>query len=167
MGIIVILVLGVANMPYVDADPPKKVGKAKKGKANKPKKSAAPKGDPQTTGEVAKILEDKYQVMEHYVQDAMPFIQNEMIKALEASIVNLNPGLPVQSTPFNDSNDAIAQNFREFLDNSVIEHMGVPGVPTQAAKDGVQSRYKLFKGPRRPSFVDSGTYQAYMKVWVE
>jgi hypothetical protein len=161
------LVLGVVDMPYVGPDTPPKVSKAKKGKANKPRKAPKAAATPQTTGEVATILEDKYQVMEHFVGAHMKDIQKEMIKSLEATIVQLNTGLSATDSPFEESNNAIKHMFETFLDRSEIEHMGVPGVPTQAAKDGVQSRYRIFKGPRRPSFIDSGQYQTASKVWVE
>ena len=162
------LVMGVVDIPYVDQSPPKKAAKARKGKAAKPKKPAkGKKGVQQTTGEVAEILEDKYHVMEHYVHDSMPYIQRCLIESLEGSIVNLSIGLGVPATPFEGANDLIAQNFRDFLDRSVIETMGIPGVPTQAAKDGVNHRLKLKKGNRRPSFIDTGLYQTSAKVWTE
>ena len=34
------------------------------------------------------------------------------------------------------------------------------------ALDGISRRFKNKKGPPRPSFIDTGTYQAAMRAWV-
>jgi len=48
-----------------------------------------------------------------------------------------------------------------------METLGYPGVPTRAALMGVNSRLKKRRGKRRPSFRDTGLYQASFMAWVD
>ena len=44
-------------------------------------------------------------------------------------------------------------------------HM-VSAARMRRALDGISRRFKNKKGPPRPSFIDTGTYQAAMRAWV-
>ena len=75
----------------------------------------------------------------------------------------------------------ISTYFKQFLAMRQIEGFGIPGVPTQAALNGVNHRFKNPRGkwtgkgkdrkfqrnPRRPSFIDTGMYQASSKAWFD
>jgi hypothetical protein len=70
--------------------------------------------------------------------------------------------------PFASSkSQKIDDTFHKFLDSKEMETLGIPGVPTAAALKGVSHRLKLKKGAPRPSFIDTGMYQAHFKSWVE
>ncbi|WP_321943139.1 hypothetical protein [Paraburkholderia tropica] len=167
------LVLGVIDVPYTDADaPPRKIPQAKSGKANHPLAKSADLDAPATTGGVAELLEHNYSVMGAFAKAHAQDIERAIIKSLEGQIVNLSLGAPVldSGAAFAEACESIAQDFRDFLDKSEIEQMGIPGVPTQAAKDGVNHRLKnpySKDNPRRPSFVDTGLYQTTMRAWTE
>ncbi len=42
----------------------------------------------------------------------------------------------------------------------------MPCIPTLRAMMGISKRFKDKKGPPRPSFIDTGTYQATMRALV-
>ncbi|EJC5177426.1 DUF1353 domain-containing protein [Salmonella enterica] len=43
---------------------------------------------------------------------------------------------------------------------------GTEGVPTARALEGISKRFKNRKGEPRPSFIDTGMFQASMRAWV-
>jgi len=132
----------------------------------------------QTTGDVAEILEGKYKVMESYFEAHKDKIAKSLENSLQGAIESLSMGAPIAS-PFSSAESFIDKDFRNFLSMSEIENLGIPGVPTQAALDGVSHRFKnprykyvgkgknrtKVKRSRRPSFIDTGLYQSSMKAW--
>lgn len=132
-----------------------------------------------TTGDVATILEAKYGVMQAFFdrhkQDIATMMERGILILLESAIM----GEPQPPRPFAEMESGIAKLWRDFLDSAEIEAMGIPGVPTQAALDGVSHRFKDVyntarfkkgpragqrKRPRRPSFIDTGQYEASFRV---
>lgn len=164
----IVLHLGVVDVPYANEAQPEKVPQAKKGKANKPVKPKTASGT-QTTGDVAEILEAKYGVMDTFAFARLPDIAKELEKSIAGSLETLMMGGRPDANPFRSAESAIAAMFKQFLATADIEHMGVEGVPTQAALDGVNHRLKhpYAKGnPRRPSFIDTGLYSQSFVCWV-
>ncbi len=106
--------------------------------------------------------------MQHFFDEYEGVFMYDLIEDLEKQIFNLNNGSPVfEGGPFKSGLEKMKVLFVQFLDDREIEHLGIPGVPTKAALDGVQSKFKLFKGERRPSFIDTGLYQQSFKAWTE
>lgn len=158
-----VLHLGVADVGYHDA--PKAYRKARKaGKHGKARKSSSPTHT--STGDVATWLEEKYGVMQHFFnaheKDIAGDLENSLGGALETLLMGGNPGLNV----FDSATTKIEERFKTFLSTQEIERLGIPGVPTGAALRGVNHRLKSGYGARRPSFIDTGLYQATMKSWV-
>ena len=131
-----------------------------------------------TTGKVAKILEARYGVMGAFYLRHKVDIHAALTKSLQGQVVGILNGKPLNSDPYARACADIDSMFKKFLSLSEIEKMGIEGVPTQAALDGKTTRFKAgknkgkrrgkaTKGQRRPSFIDSGTYQASEKSWVE
>lgn len=135
-----VLHLGVVDMPYSD-----KTGT--------------------TTGQVAEWLEDKYHVMEIFYETHQDMIGQALADAMGDAISNMMMGAPMVADPYAAADAQIESAFRKFLTSREIETLGYPGVPTLAAIEGVSSRFKSRRGPRRPSFVDSGLYEAAFKIW--
>jgi len=140
-----------------------------KGKANKPKKTKKGTERGISTGDVAEILEKRYKIMNTFAAINKDLIERELVKSAEMELFALMNGKPVgdEAHAFDNACEVIAEDFRQFLNNSEAEHLGIPGVPTQAALDGVNHRLKIMKGARRPSFIDTGQYQNAAKVWTE
>ena len=44
--------------------------------------------------------------------------------------------------------------------------LSVDGVPTQAALEGKNSRLKVERGERRPSFIDGGLFKSSFVAWI-
>ena len=135
-----------------------------------------PKGT--STGDVAEILEARYHVMEVFFELHRNEIAADMEKSVAGAIDTLMAGAPPQNaSPFAGAESGIERRFKDFLLTREIETLGIPGVPTQAALDGVSHRFKnpryvrkgkkLVKRPRRPSFIDTGLYETAMKAWFE
>jgi hypothetical protein len=161
------LVFGVIDIPYVEYD---EKGKPKKKKKSKKSTQNVKKGSTATTGSVAEDLEKKYKIMAKFYELHEDEIAVEIVKSLEGSIVNMlaTGHMPSDnSTGFDEAAEAIQEKFKKFLDTEEMAHTGTPGVPTEAALRGVNHRLKVSRGARRPSFIDTGQYQAAMKVWVK
>ena len=159
-----ILHLGVIDMPYADA--PKKHQRKSGGTPN------------ETTGDVAEILEAKYGVMEQFFkaheQDIATSLESSIASALENLIASKGSSLTKQilagtSTGLAQAESEIKDKFSNFLSNKEVETLGIAGVPTRAALDGVSHRFKnpYKKRPARPSFIDTGLYQTSFRAWVE
>ncbi|EDV2765983.1 hypothetical protein S017_004804 [Salmonella enterica subsp. enterica] len=117
-----------------------------------------------TTGDVAEYLEEKYQIMQTFFDRYSNDIADLMTNDMAASLENLMAGAPPARDPLAESMSRIHDLFVAFLDNT--EMNGLPGVPTRRALKGISRRFKNKKGPPRPSFIDTGTYQAAMRAWV-
>lgn len=138
------LSLGVVDIPYADEE-----GK--------------------TTGDVAEILEAEYGIMQYFFDSHKDDIIRELEKGLQGQIENLMLGAPVSDDVFAESMSAVEAMFRQFL---TLEEMNykVYGVPTIASRKGVNHRFKhpyAKANPSRPSFIDTGLFQASFKSWIE
>lgn len=163
-----ILNLGVIDVPYANEAQTKKVAKPRKGKANKPVKQKTASGT-QTTGDVAEILEAKYGIMDAFAFAQLPDIAKDLEESIAGALETLMMGGAPSANPFASAESAITARFKQFLATGAIEHMGIEGVPTQAAMKGVNHRLKhpyAKSNPRRESFVDTGAYSAHFLAWI-
>lgn len=155
--------LGVIDQPYTSYDGGRKA--ANPARRRKPLVTGKAKRTV-TTGQVARWLEDRYHVMEVFYE-----IDGGVHEALRESVAdameNVLMGAPVDANPFLGATSEIQKRFKQFISNRTMETLGIPGVPTRAALMGVNSRLKLRRGPRRPSFRDTGLYQASFMAWVD
>jgi hypothetical protein len=121
-----------------------------------------------TTGDVAEILEGKYEVMGHFADKHEQDIANDLENSLEGVLENLLLGAPPAQNAFAQAESAIENRFKQFLSLKEMDSLGVSGVPTAAALAGKSKRFKSGRGPKpRPSFIDTGLYQANFKSWVD
>jgi hypothetical protein len=169
--------LGVIDLPYVA--PPS----APKSRGPKPHAAHAKEYGNSTTGDVAEILEGKYHIMEVFFEWNAAEVTAYLEDSTEKACRSLFAGAPSTLNPFAGGTSKIEAAFKQFLAQGEIETFGIPGVPTQAALDGVSHRFKSgvnwawevgpngkrrkVHGVRRPSFIDTGLYQASFKAWVE
>lgn len=144
------LILGVNDVPYADASGT-------------------------TTGDVAEILEAKYGVFSAFVEAREKQIGEAMENSIAGAFETLFQGGPI-GNPLQAAAGDIASEFKQFLASSEIETMGIPGVPTQAALDGINHSFKnprgkwkvkgskkrFVKNPRRPSFIDTSLMQSHL-----
>lgn len=119
------------------------------------------------TVEVAKILEAKYGLFTAFYTRHENDIKQLLIDSLSGALENLHVGGVAPANPFDASMQKLQGMFQKFLYTSEVEQMGINGVPTQAALDGVSPRFKGKKGPRRPSFIASGTMELAFRSWME
>lgn len=148
--------LGIVDIPYIAEPLPTK----------KPRKKTA-KVFLETTGEIAEILEDKYHIMEHFVQlhgeEIGAALEDGLAGALETVLMGGNPPPDLYAR----GEAKIEELFRRFLSQKEMDALGYPGIPTKAALTGVSHRFKQRRGPPRPSFIDTGTYQDSFRLWME
>ncbi len=150
--------LGVIDIPY----------------ANAPKKNQRRAGTAgtQTTGDVAEWLEADYHVMEIFFEahrdDIAVDLEDSLAGALESALMGAaNLGT---FDPTGHAMSQIEDRFKNFLLSREIENIGVPGVPTQAALQGINHRLRhpyRRSNPRRPSFIDTGLYESSFKSWMD
>ena len=161
--------LGMIDVPYANETQKEKIPQAKKGKANKPLKPKTASGT-QTTGDVAEILEAKYGVMDTFVFARLPDIAKELESSIAGALETLMMGGSPDPNPFKSAESAVTTMFKQYLAPGAIEHMGIQGVPTQAALKGVNHRLKhpyAKSNPRRESFIDTGGYSAHFVAWID
>lgn len=174
MGAVLTLTLhlGVVDVPYVHREPPAKQRARLAKNAARPKaKPTHAEADEKTTGDVATILEAKYGIMEAFFENK----EAEVVGALEESLGGvledvLSGAAPASVNPFGAGCAKIEESFKDFLSSREAETIGIDGVPTEAARRGVNHRKKhpyAKANVRRPSFIDTGLYQASMKAWVD
>lgn len=126
-----------------------------------------------STGDVAEYLEThkdgslKYGVMTHFYELNADKVVDHLADSVAGTIENILAGAPTTGDPFAEAMGHVEEDFRRYIDEEGITASSAPGVPTQAALDGVSHRFKGKKGPRRPSFRDTGLYQASFRAWVE
>lgn len=167
-----IIHLGVTDLPYTGPDS-KVVARVSTRMARGNGKDKAPRGRShsvtKTTGEVAEILEAEYGIMEFFWNRYGPKIiesfEEDMERQLEAQAV----GLPSPDNIFGRALQTAESLFRDMIDRRELDG-AVSGVATGAARKGVNHRlsHPYAKGnPERPSFKDTGLYQASFRAWVE
>ncbi len=130
-----------------------------------------------TTGDVAEFLEyrhtfpngrqEHYGVMQHFVDLHLADIAGHLENSFAGALENLMMGAPSNVNVFGTAEGQIEQMFREYIDQEEITQTGAKGVPTQAALKGMNHRLKGKRGPRRPSFLDTGLYEDSFRAWVE
>jgi len=161
--------LGVMDVPYGNAPSPTSPSKPGRGRR---KRNSRAKGSPIsiTTGQVAEILEAEYRVMEVFYASHEDEIARLLEHSIGGALQSLMMGAPAQATDiFASAASRIEDQFKQFLSTKEIEQLGIPGVPTAAALHGVSHRFAN-PGKRRaprPSFIDTGLYQASFKAWVD
>lgn len=162
-----IIVLGVVDVPY--NLPPSANGKParKASKRPRPHKSHAAKYGNMTTGDVAEILEAKYHVMEHFWTLHEAQIASDLEESLSGALETFLMDGPIAATGFESALSKMEDNFKQMLSQRELDMLGYPGIPTAAAMAGVSHRFKrpYAKRPPRPSFIDTGLYQASFKAW--
>lgn len=137
--------LGVLDVPYSDGD--------------------------RTTGGVATILEDKYHVMSTFAdvvgRDAIAAAFEQSAKA---AVEDLFSGAPAASVSLTEAaTEEVQSAFRVFVDQREMDGL-VPGVPTAASLKGVNHRFSRPNArgnPVRPSFKDTGLYEASFRAWTD
>lgn len=152
-----ILRLGVLDIPYTAA--------STGGSADKDVKKFVEQGGGSkgvTTGDVAEFLEEKYHVMETFADRNEDEIADEWAEHLADAMADVAAGAPLSSVdPGLVLGSEVGTMFREFIDSRAMD--GADGVPTDAARRGVNHRLKhpyAKDNPERPSFRDTGLYEA-------
>lgn len=157
-----VLHFGVTEIPYQSAAEPEKKGGGNWKHNKKPSQTSVATV---STGDVAGWLENKYGVMQWFYFFHSREVMEELEKKAKGALESAMLGAHATFDPFADFS-AIEQTFRNSLDRREYDYW-IKGVPTQAARDGVNSRLKLRFGPERPSFIDTGLYRQSFKVWLD
>lgn len=162
----IILHLGVNDVQYAPgpAAPRRAVARVRKGKLRTHTAAAASR---QTTGDVAEILEDKYHILESFVEEYREQIGDAVAHSLIGALESTHSGQTVEN-PFATAESEIVEGMKAFLDGQMMD--GIPGVPTKAALAGVNPRlaHPYAKGnPARPSFIATGLMQQNYAAKIE
>jgi hypothetical protein len=153
-----ILHLGVIDLPY--ADPPAARRRRRRTKGGTPNK---------TTGDIAEILEGRYHIMELFMQLHGEQVGNDFAESVSGAIESFIMGAPVSINPFGSATSKLEDRFKQMLSTKELDSLGYPGIPTRAAQLGHSKRFRhpYQRRAPRPSFIDTGQYQASFKAWVE
>lgn len=117
-----------------------------------------------TTYEVAEDLQDQYQLFTHFFETHKKEICAEVGEALAWSLINhIQHGAPLTQ---GELLGETMQQFNIFLEQEEMAGLSVDGVPTLAALEGKNSRLKIERGERRPSFIDGGLFKSSFVAWI-
>lgn len=162
--------LGVVDIPYVEGPPAirKHVSRARSRRHDAVMETGH-SGGGVTTGDVAGWLEDRYHIMELFWETHHEQITELLTESMRGQLENLLSFAPVSVNPFAAGTEEIENLFRKFISEREVEALGIPGVPTKAALEGKSVRFKSGYNPkgRRPSFVDSGLFEASFRAWAD
>jgi len=167
--------LGVMDIPYAPIQTQRQTPKPRK--ANARPVATAKRGSPSnmTTGQVANILEAKYHIMEIYAHLHEAFITDEISTSLVGHLENMLKyqllGDQFSGDPYMRAMSEIQADFKKFLSLREMDGLGYRGIPTKASLMGVSHRFKDAMNRHsgrgsRPSFIDTGQYQASFNAWV-
>ena len=166
-----VLHLGVIDQNYADPAPaPRKAPKDSRRASKRPRGKKQVTAN-QTTGDVAKLLEQNYDVMAGFMLLHGQEVADDLADAMAGALEDLMAGAPpaALADPLAPAAEKIGERFREFIDQEELSGLE-EGVPTAAALAGVSHRFKhpYAQGhPRRPSFVDTGLYRESFIAWTD
>lgn len=162
------LILGVNDIPYSIRPTTARIAKPQR-KRKRPLKKPGGQASMKTTGDVAEILESKYHVMRAFADLYQPEIIDALEDSLKGAIESMAMGAPASLNPAGKALSSIEQEFRKAIDDQMFDGL-IPGVPAKAAIRGVNHRlahpYRR-SNPERPTFRDTGLYQASFRAWIE
>lgn len=117
-----------------------------------------------TTYEVAEDLQERYKLFTHFWDLHQKEIIPEVGETLAWAIVNhIQYGAPM---PGGELLGETMKAFNVFLEGEEMAGLSIDGVPTQAALEGKNSRLKIERGERRPSFIDGGLFKSSFVAWI-
>jgi hypothetical protein len=166
------LILGVYDVPYSDAsyNPVRasKNPKYRRGRARRPTADVAASNH-KTTGDVAVILEDEYHIMETFFELHEDMIGDMLCQSMSDTLDELADGAPGDLSLTAAATSKIEETFKRWLSERGMDATATAGVPTKAAMMGVSHRFlhPYAKRPSRPSFIDTGLYEASFVAWTE
>lgn len=130
---------------------------------------SSPASGAETTGDVAEWLEARYHVMEVFYTFHEKEIGEAITNTMLGELENAALGAPAGNNAMAEATSQIETLFKKFISNQEMDGTQ-PGVPTEAARKGINHRlaHPYAKGnPSRPSFRDTGLYEQSMKAWVD
>jgi hypothetical protein len=117
-----------------------------------------------TTYEVAEELQDRYQIFTHFFETHKDEICAEVGQEVALALINhLRHGAPM---PEGEMLENTMKAFNIFLEREEMAGLSVDGVPTLAALEGRNTRLKITRGERRPSFIDGGLFKSSFIAWI-
>ncbi|MGQ3662115.1 hypothetical protein [Citrobacter braakii] len=118
-----------------------------------------------TTYEVAEDLQERYQIFTHFWEAHVDDIVPEVGEAVGLALINhIKYGAPM---PGGELLGETMKAFNVFLEGEEMAGLSVDGVPTLAALEGKNSRLKIERGERRPSFIDGGLFKSSFVAWID
>jgi len=128
------------------------------------------------------ILEEKYTLFSAFVDIHQQEISNQLSESLAGAMETFLATGNMPKNPFNAAGEELTLSLKKYIYTEELAGK-VAGVPTQAALEGISTRTMNGKNPRkvkggqkfkrvktgvrRPSFIDTGIFEASTKVWIE
>ena len=141
-----------------------------------------------TTYTVGKVLEERYGLFSMFYNAHQQEIADLLAKDAAIGLEMMEQGAPIKvKEVFAVSGQTITNKMHDFLTTQEVERVagkyGEFGIPTKAALEGINTRTvngktpkkirkgqkfkKVVTGIRRPSFIDTGIFEASLKGWIE
>lgn len=127
-------------------------------------------GEGKNTTQVAAELEERYKIVETFVQMEEDFIvslvEDKMLEDLE-EIVTMSE-ITKKRAISDENTDKLVEKFKRYISHRKFDGV-IPGVPTLASLRGVSHlrKHPYARRESRPSFRDTGNYVNSFRVWTE
>lgn len=119
---------------------------------------------PATTYEVAQDLQERYGLFTNFWKLHSGDIRAEVGETVAYALINhIRYGAPMGG---GELLGGTMRAFNVFLEGEEMAGLSVKGVPTLAALEGKNSRLKIERGERRPSFIDGGLFKSSFVAWI-
>jgi hypothetical protein len=122
-----------------------------------------------TTEEVADALEERYHILEHFLEMEHDGIMSDFHQNFHLEIDTALSGRKPPKRRWGRFEARVTRRFKDFIHARSLDGVEY-GVPTQRSLKGVNRRLShpyQKNNPSRPSFIDTGLYVNSMKAWVE
>lgn len=117
-----------------------------------------------TTGDVATLLEEKYSVMEKFVDLHKDDIIHAMENSIAGAIENTLAGRESKADVFLGAYGKIEHQFHNYID---FQEHGIHLKKMDAPKAGPRKKRQYKKVDKTLAFVETGLYRQTFKAWVE
>jgi len=127
-------------------------------------------GRQETTGEVAEILEARYNVFTIFFEERQDKISEWLAEAMADELTAVLNGRPPAHDPLFPAMQKIEAEFRQFLDNDEISAIMPITQQIVAAQMGVNHRKKAGYNKNRearPALIDTGLFQASFRAFTQ
>jgi hypothetical protein len=118
------------------------------------------------TYDLGKHLEEKYGLFSKFYEMDKEKIAKYIEEGIEGALSTYQLTGQMPADPLPSVGTQIVKDFQDMIDQKKFDNV-LPNVPTKASKIGIRRRFKNRLDPNRPSFQDTGIFEASLEAWIK